>query len=87
MGVEKPKNGYKEWVRQIAYDISVVKELLMSLEKKIVETAVKQQYNEQRLEKMEEELRRRNIQYISILISGILAFISGLILFILGRLR
>lgn len=86
MGIEN-KNGYKEWVKQIAYDISMIKETLSHLDKKITETIIKQQYNEKRIDEIESDIKKKSIQYFSIIITSILSFIIGLTLYIISRIK
>lgn len=80
--MEKEKNGWKELVRGIQYDIQVVKETMLHLDRKVSEMIVKHSYLERKVEKMEDDSNKRQAQTFYALLGGIISFLSGLILFL-----
>lgn len=82
--MEKEKNGWKELLKSIQYNLDVMKETMLNLDRKITEVVVKYAYLEKRVEKIEDEKEKKNFQSFYLLLGGIISFISGLILFILS---
>lgn len=81
------KNGWRHIIRIIHYDIAFIKETMVNLDKKISEQMIKHELLEKRVDRIDEDIRKRQFQSFYVIVGAILSFMSGLILFILSILR
>lgn len=79
MGIET-KNGWKKLIETIQYDIQVIKETMINLDRKVTEIMIKHNYLEKRVDNLENNIQKRQQQAFFVVIGGIISFLSGLIL-------
>ncbi|MEN2997549.1 MAG: hypothetical protein ABDH28_00705 [Brevinematia bacterium] len=86
MEEEKKRNGWQHFAKALQWDIQFIKETLLNLDRKITEQVIKHQHLEEKVNKMEEDIRKRQFQTFYAILGAVLSFLTGLLIFILSSL-
>ncbi|MEN2998506.1 MAG: hypothetical protein ABDH28_05670 [Brevinematia bacterium] len=77
-------NGWKEYIREVSYNLQVVKETMLNIDKKVAELLVKHETLKERVDKIEEEGKKRVFQNFYVIIGAITSFLTGFVLFMIS---
>ncbi|MEN2998243.1 MAG: hypothetical protein ABDH28_04335 [Brevinematia bacterium] len=84
MGDKSKGNGWKEYIKEVSYNLQVVKETMLNIDKKVAELLIKHETLKERVDKIEEEGKKRIFQNFYVIVGAITSFLTGLVLFIIS---